>query len=388
MFPKILPVRWVSRLKKYSFLRTMNLYRVFLKNNLYLSRLKTPSVLFIFITSRCNARCQHCFYWKQLESKEDMRLEDYKKIISSLKNRLSILILTGGEPTLHPQLASCIEFALKENNPQIIAIPTNGILVENIAELADFFCQKYPKTLFDFSFSLDGNKNTHDKIRGVEGCFEKTVASINRLKKLKAEKKLQNLGINIVTTVGEHNVRQLDELFFYVKNHLDVNHKIQLLRGSSTGVFGVDRQQVSGLDPRISTDFSEETLRDLRATISRVQRTYEALPLQKLKLSEQLDTLEGRPSQMKCVAGVNDGVIYQNGDVAVCEMLKPIGNLKDFHYDFSALWNSKKVRNYTEKLHCRCVHNCNLVSNMKYDFRSLKKLWGLDKKTKPFDDLL
>jgi len=191
-----------------------------------------------------------------------------------------------------------------------------------------------------------------------------------------------------VTTVGEQNVRQLDDLFFYVKNHLDVNHKIQLLRGSSTGVFGIDRRQLSGLDPQISTDFSLETLRDLRATISRIQEIYEASPLQKLKLSVQLDTLEGRHIPMKCVAGVNDGVIYQNGDVAICEMLKPIANLKDFQYNFSALWNSKKVRSYIEKLHCRCIHNCNIVSNMKYDYRSLKKLWGLEKKTKLFDDLL
>ena len=363
----------------------LNLHRVLVKNHLYLRRLKTPSVLFIFITSRCNARCQHCFYWKQLESKENMQLEDYIKIISSLKNRLTTLILTGGEPTLHPQLNLFVEFALKENNPKTIAIPTNGIVTKPIIELADFFCQKYPKTLFDISFSLDGMQNTHDKIRGIEGSFEKTIVSITELVKLRDEKKLQNLGINVVTTIGEYNLRQLEDLFLYVKQHLNVNHKIQLLRGSSTGVFGIDQQQVSDLDPLITTTFSPATITDLRATVSRIQETFAAPPLQKLKLSVQLDALEGRLIKMKCVAGMNDGVIYQNGDVAICEMLKPLANLKDFQYDFARLWNSNKIRDYIKTLHCRCIHNCNIVSNMKYDFPSLKKLWGLDKKTKPFD---
>ena len=309
-----------------------------------------------------------------------MQLENYAKIISSLKNRLHTLILTGGEPTLHPQLNQFIEFALKKNKPRIVALPTNGILTGPVIELADRFCQKYLGTLFDVSFSLDGLQNTHDKIRGVDGCFEKTVATITELLKFRDEKKSENLGINVVTTIGEHNLRQLEELFLFVKRHLRVNHKIQLMRGSTTGVFDIGAQQISDMDPQLTTNFSRETLADLRATVSRIQENFAAPPFQKLKLSVQLDALEGRPVQMKCVAGIHDGVIYQNGDVAICEMLKPLANLEDFQYDFAKLWNSEKVRNYIQSLHCHCIHNCNIASNMKYDFPSLNKLWNWDKK--------
>ena len=356
----------------------MNLHRAAIGNQLYLRRLKTPSVLFIFITSRCNACCRHCFYWKQLKTKEDMQLENYVKIISSLKNRLNTLILTGGEPTLHPQLNRFVEFALNKNNPRIIALPTNGMLTKPVIELADRFCLNYPGTLFDISFSLDGLQQTHDQIRGVPGSFEKTVATITALVKFRDERKADNLGINVVTTIGEHNFRQVDDLFLFVKQHVRVQHKIQLLRGSTTGVFGIGPQQISDMDPLLTTSFSRETLADLRSTVSRVQQIFAAPPLQQLKLSVQLDALEGRPVQMKCVAGINDGVIYQNGDVAICEMLKPLANLEDFQYDFAKLWNSKKVRNYIRTLHCHCIHNCNIVSNMKYDFPSMKKLWNWD----------
>ena len=148
-----------------------------------------------------------------------------------------------------------------------------------------------------------------------------------------------------------------------------------MIRGSSTGVFNIDKEFLSDFNPRLSITFSKEILEKLRKTSFEILEKYEAPGYQIEKLHIQLDTLANNMNNLKCVAGIVDGIIYQNGDVSICEMLKPLGNLKDYNYNFYNLWNSKKSRGFIKKLDCSCMHNCNIVSNMEHDYRVLKKLY-------------
>ncbi len=45
---------------------------------------------------------------------------------------------------------------------------------------------------------------------------------------------------------------------------------------------------------------------------------------------------------MPCTAGVLAGVVYANGDVSVCEIHEPIGNLRE--NSFNEIWNSKEAK--------------------------------------------
>ena len=54
-----------------------------------------PKWITLFITNFCSARCEHCFYSKELNNKvEDLNLENLKKIFSSLKKPLHTLRIT------------------------------------------------------------------------------------------------------------------------------------------------------------------------------------------------------------------------------------------------------------------------------------------------------
>jgi len=55
------------------------------------------------------------------------------------------------------------------------------------------------------------------------------------------------------------------------------------------------------------------------------------------------------------------GVIYDEGTVSSCENLDPIGNLRDYDWNFWALWNSPemKVRREHVKNGCFCTHESN-----------------------------
>ena len=45
-----------------------------------LMRKKKLEGFFLFVTSRCNAKCKTCFYHEELNSNEDMTFEEIKKM--------------------------------------------------------------------------------------------------------------------------------------------------------------------------------------------------------------------------------------------------------------------------------------------------------------------
>src|SRR6185436_19568463 len=66
-------------------------------------------------------------------------------------------------------------------------------------------------------------------------------------------------------------------------------------------------------------------------------------------------------AQMTCYAGTAGGVIYDEGTVSSCENLAPIGNLRDFDWDFQKLWLSPAMKERRKKAldGCFCTHESN-----------------------------
>ena len=60
-------------------------------------------------------------------------------------------------------------------------------------------------------------------------------------------------------------------------------------------------------------------------------------------------TQETQQAQMKCYAGTAGGVIYDEGTVSSCENLAPIGNLRDFNWNFQKLWLSPAMKERRKK---------------------------------------
>ncbi|MFH2144428.1 MAG: radical SAM protein, partial [Candidatus Omnitrophota bacterium] len=88
----------------------------------------------IAISYKCNRDCSYC-YAKGLEEiyPEDMKLEDFRKVIGWLKkqNRKRIA-LSGGEPTIHPKFCEFLDSCEKENID--VGLLTNNLFNSEIAE--------------------------------------------------------------------------------------------------------------------------------------------------------------------------------------------------------------------------------------------------------------
>ncbi len=103
---------------------------------------RTIEYLRISITDRCNFRCQYCMPLEGLPwlPKDDiLRYEEITEIVRQLAPLgLKRIRITGGEPTIRPQLARLIRMLRDVSAVEDIALSTNGVKLPEMArELRD-----------------------------------------------------------------------------------------------------------------------------------------------------------------------------------------------------------------------------------------------------------
>src|SRR4029453_11748476 len=87
--------------------------------------LPSPPFLILFINSICNMKCEHCFYWQQLNQPDDLSLDEIVALSEEL-GPIENLNLSGGEPFLRKEFdAVCRQF-IRKNGVKEIYVPTNG----------------------------------------------------------------------------------------------------------------------------------------------------------------------------------------------------------------------------------------------------------------------
>ena len=157
--------------------------------------------IYFYLTEGCNLRCRHCWIAPKYQSEPNqypvLDLDLFKSIIEQAKPLgLTGVKLTGGEPLLHPQFSEIVEFIQSEELR--LTVETNGVLctpelAEKIAACKEPFV----------SVSLDGTEaETHEWVRGVEGCFDETIKGL---------KNLVSAGLRpqLIMTVMRHNKEQM-----------------------------------------------------------------------------------------------------------------------------------------------------------------------------------
>jgi radical SAM protein with 4Fe4S-binding SPASM domain len=135
--------------------------------------LSAPSSVDVFVTSRCNLKCVHCFSATQQPT--DLSLENLKSIFDQLEQmRVLEVRINGGEPLLHQSIGKILQ--MLENRRFRKVILTNGTL------LSDEIAKQLKKSNITPTVSLDDSNATgHDIFRGVDGTFEKTLAGLKIL---------------------------------------------------------------------------------------------------------------------------------------------------------------------------------------------------------------
>ena len=129
-----------------------------------------PLTMLLLVNRGCNLRCSFCDLW---DNHQDMPLDKALNLLDEAeKIGTRVLVITGGEPLLHPHLFAIVRAA--KSRGMSVNITTNGTLVER------HFDDLVHAGVSSLSFSIDGLADTHDQLRGQKGAHGRTWQALVR----------------------------------------------------------------------------------------------------------------------------------------------------------------------------------------------------------------
>lgn len=152
-------------------------------------------------TRTCNLKCVHCYSDSESKAYEgELTTAEALTMVDDLAAfKVPVLLISGGEPLLRPDLFEIIEYAGRKGIR--CTLSTNGTCIDEVT------ASRIKEAGVTYvGISLDGVGADHDRFRGVEGSFEKTVKGIRNC--LAANQK-----VGLRFTLSRHTVGQLDAVF-------------------------------------------------------------------------------------------------------------------------------------------------------------------------------
>ncbi|HSW44203.1 MAG TPA: radical SAM protein [Phycisphaerae bacterium] len=161
-----------------------------------------PRLVFWETTAGCNLECVHCrrldvsheLMRNDLGTAEGLRLIDQIAAVGQC-----VLVFSGGEPLMRPDIFDLTGHAKDQNLPAALA--TNGTMID------EGLAGRIAAAGFDrVSVSLDGaDADTHDAFRGQQGSFDRAMQALHLLRKAGVPTQLN-------CTIARHNRQQLDKV--------------------------------------------------------------------------------------------------------------------------------------------------------------------------------
>jgi MoaA/NifB/PqqE/SkfB family radical SAM enzyme len=341
-------------------------------------RRRKLNTLIFFVTSHCNATCDTCFYWDELNKAGDLDWNEIVKLSQSMP-QLTDLWFSGGEPTLRRDLEDIIDLFVAKNGVSHINLPTNGLKPRRMYEIAERCLRTNSKLELHINIALDGLKDYHDTMRGVPGNFDKAIETARMLRALKPMFG-PRLEVHINTVITRDNMDEIHPLAEWVfSERLVDGHYFNLIRGNAKepGLKDVTREKLRKLYPAIAdlqTRYSRRLIQDRNPVIRWIKRMAYVGTLT-FHHRTQFANLEGHSRwSMPCTAGETSAVIDFDGRVRSCELREPIADLRKTDMDFKVFWESPERTAETKQIKCDqcwCTHVCFIHDSLRYSVKTM-----------------
>ncbi len=337
--------------------------------------------LTVFVTGRCNARCRHCFHWREVEAGvRGPSLEEFEQLAASAARMGPLLWVSfgGGEPFLRndlPEIAAC--FARR--GLRHLAIPTNGLVEDRLAPMVERVLGLHPDLFLSVGVSFDGPEAIHDSIRQVPGGHARAKDAVRTLRGI--EQRLprgadgrSRLGVGILVTLTSENQHVLAAHTVDLVDELKPdNVTLNLARGTAKEAHMLE----------VDMTRYRELVETKRRLVESGRLPYFDFPLARLAVARDELMYEhvarvasGDLSQhLPCTAGLLSAVVFENGEVHPCEILgKSMGNLNAVDWDLGRLWREHAAESLRMKIkdeRCVCTWECAQADNVLFQ----PKLW-------------
>jgi AdoMet-dependent heme synthase len=285
------------------------------------------------VTRSCNLNCVHCRaaascgpYPGELSTGKCFQLIDEIAAVS-----LPVIILTGGEPLLRPDIFKIASYGTNKGLRMVIA--TNGTLVNS-----DTVKKMIQSGIKRVSISIDGkDAASHDAFRQEKGAFDKAMTGIDAMKEADME-------FQINTTITTANLKQIQDILELAKKLGAAAHHIFLLVPTGRGRDLAEQAITAAEYEKTLMWFHQESLSceiQLKATCA--PHYFRIMHQQKTK-GEERKKPAGHFHEMTrgCLGGITFCFISHVGLVQPCGYLElDCGNVKK--KNFAAIWENSEV---------------------------------------------
>lgn len=264
------------------------------------------SSLVIELTNACNLSCSHCY--GQFGHPSQKSLISYEDIIK-LKKQLDLLHtievrISGGECLLNPDFHKIVLFFLE--NGFRVGIYTNCYAIDKLKEFIDKTYQYH----YYLAISLDGMKETHDKIRGKKGSFDNVISILDYLKSK------SNIEVLIETALSKDNYKTISKINSFVSlNYPSFEHKAFAISPFNGCKNSLSYKELISLKQSFPQVFDEYFTKGFRFLHHKRHR---------------------------CMGGVINGVLTADGDIKSCPIANDkvfvLGNIKE--KSLIDIWNN------------------------------------------------
>lgn len=297
-----------------------------------------PRLIAWELTRSCRLNCQHCRAAAHSGPYEgELTLDEVTRSLDNIAAHFKpIIILTGGEPLLRPDLLDIIHHTKQLGLRPALATCGTSLTQEKARELKDAGIER-------ISVSIDGpDAASHDGFRGVPGAFDASLAGLDAARKA-------GLPFQINTTVTKCNMNSVEAILdLAVSLGAVAFHPFLLVpigRGKDLKAELLDAGEYERVLIRIY-ELRKKTRIPFKPTCAphyyRILRQQEAAAGRKVTPhTHGLDAMS-----RGCMGGISFAFISHLGKVQICGFLnEEAGDLRQSDYDFAYIWDHSPLFN-------------------------------------------
>lgn len=264
-------------------------------------------------TNKCNMYCDHCYRESGEENIGELTTEEGKKLITEIKKAgFMIMIFSGGEPLMRPDIVELIAHAKSVGLRPVLG--SNGsLLTEDLA----YRLKEAGAIRIGISLdSLDSKKHNH--LRKYENAFEEAVRGMEICNKV-------GLEFQIHTTVMKWNLKEMEAITDFAVSKGAKAHHLFFLIPTGRGV-------------NIEADMlTEEEYEEVLNIVLEKQKKVK-IEIKPTCAPQFMRIAKEKEMDMRftkgCIAGISYCIVSPRGDVQPCAYFDlRVGNVKDKPFD-------------------------------------------------------
>lgn len=323
---------------------SQTLYQTYKRHRtLQTSRIAALPIVILMPHSACNCRCVMCDIWKGNNKLKQLTEKDIEGLMFSLKKfGTQQVLMSGGEALLNPNFFRFCQILNKEKIK--VSLLSTGLTLKKNAALVVGHVN-------DIIVSVDGDEETHDRIRNIPGAFNKLKEGIAAIKSLNPDFKITGRTVihqlnfrrwpQIIEAAKEIGLQQISFLPADVSSHAfnreqiwdeKRQHEILLSKDDLPNLENI----IKNLLITNSADFENKFIAEIPQKIRKIYSYYAAFY-----------GLNDFPFK-RCNAPWVSTVIEADGNVRPCFFHQSYGNIRS--QSLEKILNSEKAISFRKNL--------------------------------------